>query len=146
MASTPPPILAKQQEIIDMFSMIDDWQDRYRMIIDLGRDLPALADSLRTEIYRVKGCQSQVWLIPDTAADGSLTFLGDSDAAIVRGLVALVLQVYSGHPPADILQAPPSFVDAIGLNKHLSQNRANGLSAMLKRIQDCARDALGGAP
>jgi cysteine desulfuration protein SufE len=131
----------RQQEMIDMFAAIDDWQDRYRLIIDLGKELEPLPEVLRTEENRVKGCQSQVWLV--ATRDGErLLFRGDSDAAIVRGLVALVLQVYSGQTPEEILAVPPSFVDEIGLTKHLSQNRANGLSAMLKRIQDHARAAL----
>lgn len=127
-------IADKQQEIIDEFAQIADWRNRYRHIIQLGRDLPDLPEEKRDDRFKVKGCQSQVWLLP-RLEDGKVIFEADSDAAIVKGLVALVLRVFSGHAPDDILAADARFVDQIGLSEHLSQTRANGLSAMLKQIR-----------
>lgn|SRR5699024_9061211 len=131
MAST---IADKQQEVIDEFEAISDWRNRYRHIIQLGREMPSLPEEKRDDRFRVKGCQSQVWLIP-RLEDGNVVFEADSDAAIVKGLIAIVLRVYSGHPPDDILASDIRFVDQIGLSEHLSQTRANGLSAMLKQIR-----------
>lgn len=127
-------IADKQQEIIDEFAAIADWRDRYRHIIKLGRELPDLPEEKRDDRFKVKGCQSQVWLLP-RVEDGKVIFEADSDAAIVKGLVALVLRVFSGHAPDDILEADVRFVDQIGLSEHLSQTRANGLSSMLKQIR-----------
>ena len=129
-----PSIADKQREIVDEFAEISDWRDRYRHIIELGRQLPDLPDELRDDKFKVKGCQSQVWLHP-SLEDGRVVFRADSDAAIVKGLVALVLRVFSGHTPDEILASKPNFVDEIGLSEHLSQTRANGLSSMLKQIQ-----------
>lgn len=131
MAST---IAEKQQEVIDEFAAISDWRNRYRHIIQLGREMPSLPEEKRDDRFRVKGCQSQVWLIP-RLEDGNVVFEADSDASIVKGLIAIVLRVYSGHPPDDILASDVRFVDQIGLSEHLSQTRANGLSAMLKQIR-----------
>jgi len=131
MAST---IAEKQAEIVGEFAAIEDWRDRYRHIIELGRQLPDLPEELRNDKFKVKGCQSQVWLLP-SLEDGKVVYRADSDAAIVKGLVAIVLRVFSGHSPDEILASKPDFVDQIGLSEHLSQTRANGLSAMLKQIQ-----------
>lgn len=131
MAST---IAEKQEEIIDEFAKIADWRDRYRHIIQLGREMPDLPEEKRDDRFRVKGCQSQVWLLP-RVEDGKVHFEADSDAAIVKGLVAIVLRVYSGQSPDDILGSDVTFVDQIGLSEHLSQTRANGLSSMLKQIR-----------
>jgi cysteine desulfuration protein SufE len=127
-------VAEKQAEIIERFNAIADWEARYREIIALGKKLPPLPEELRTESNKVKGCQSQVWLAPKLE-NGCVHFQADSDAAIVRGLVALLLEVYSGHPPAEILAADETFVDRIGLIEHLSQTRSNGLSAMIKQIK-----------
>lgn len=127
-------IADKQREIVEEFASIADWRDRYRHIINLGRELPELPEDMRVDRFKVKGCQSQVWLHP-SLEDGLVVFRADSDAAIVKGLVALVLRVFSGHTPDEILGSKPDFVDQIGLSEHLSQTRANGLSAMLKQIQ-----------
>lgn len=127
-------IADKQQEIIDEFAAIADWRDRYRHIIKLGREMPDLPEEKRDDRFKVKGCQSQVWLLP-RVEDGKVYFDADSDAAIVKGLVALVLRVFSGHAPDDILASDTRFVDQIGLSEHLSQTRANGLSSMLKQIR-----------
>lgn len=145
-------VAEKQAEIVERFNAIPDWEHRYREIIQLGKRLPELPEALRTETYKVKGCQSQVWLAPQLQ-DGAVSFQADSDAAIVRGLVALLLEVYNGHPPAEILAADETFLDRIGLIEHLSQTRSNGLSAMIKQIKYYAfaydtllKRAGGGAP
>lgn len=126
-----------QQDIIETFQFVGDWSERYRYLIELGRELPPLAAEDMTEANRLHGCQSQVWLLPEYR-DGKLHFRANSDAAIVAGLVALVLKVYSDRTPQEILDTRPDFVDAIGLTSHLSPNRANGLSHMLGRIRALA--------
>ena len=129
-----------QQEIIDEFSLFDDWMDRYQYLIDLGRRLPELPDELRTEENRIRGCQSQVWFVPEQK-DGRLYFRAISDAAIVSGLIALLLRLYSGRYPQDILDTPPDFVEALQLQSHLSPTRSNGLSSMLAAIRRFATEA-----
>lgn len=116
------------------FQAIDDWQERYRKIIDLGKRLEPLPEAYRNDEYKVKGCQSQVWLRADLR-DGRVAFQGDSDASIVRGLVALLLDVYSGRTPQEIITSKEGFLDEMGLMQHLSQTRSNGLSAMLKQMK-----------
>lgn len=127
-------IAEKQAEIVDEFLAISDWRDRYRHIIETSRTLEDLPEELRTDNIKVKGCQSQVWLHA-SLHDGKVIFRADSDAAIVKGLVAIVVRVFSGHTPDEILAAGVDFVDKIGLSEHLSQSRANGLSAMLRQIK-----------
>ncbi len=126
-----------QTELIEEFQMFDNWLDRYQYIIDLGKQLPELPDEYKTEDYKLHGCQSQVWLVSDIR-DDKLTFQADSDSAIVSGLIALVMRVYSGQPPADILRTPPEFIKAIGLSEHLSPTRNNGLAAMIGKIREQA--------
>lgn len=128
-------IAERQSEIVAELSDAGSWKDRYRLIIKFGRDLPAFPEEHRTDANKVKGCQSQVWLHAALEDDGTVTFHGDSDAAIVKGLVALVLRAFSGSPPTEIMMAPTTFVDELGLSENLSQTRANGLSAMLKQIK-----------
>ena len=124
------------------FEALDDWDDRYRLLIDLGRALPPMPDALKTDVTRVRGCASQVWLHPRSAADGRLHFAADSDAAIVKGRVALVLMLADGRAPADIDAAEiRARLDALGLAKHLSSNRTQGLASMVARIGDLAREA-----
>ena len=130
-----------QREVIEEFGSFDDWMDRYQYIIDLGRRLPEFPDDLRTEGNRIRGCQSQVWFVPE-CRDGRLYFQAISDAAIVSGLIALLLRLYSGRYPQDILDTPPDFVSALQLESHLSPTRSNGLSSMLKAIRDFAEEAL----
>lgn len=134
-------IAQAQQEIIEEFSLFDDWMDRYQYIIDLGRRLPAFPDELRTEENRIRGCQSQVWFVPERR-DGRLYFQAISDAAIVSGLIALLLRLYSGRTPRDILDTPPDFVTALQLETHLSPTRSNGLGSMLAAIRRFAEEAL----
>ena len=133
-----------QQEVIGEFSLFDDWMDRYQYIIDLGRRLPEFPDELRTEENRIRGCQSQVWFVPEQK-DGRLYFQAISDAAIVSGLIALLLRLYSGRTPRDILDTPPDFVTALQLEKHLSPTRSNGLGSMLAAIRRFAEEALEAA-
>ena len=133
-------VAVAQQEIIDEFSLFEDWMDRYQYLIDLGRRLPPFPDELRTEENRIRGCQSQVWFVPEKK-DGRLYFQAISDAAIVSGLIAVLLRLYSGRDPRDILDTPPDFVEALQLQSHLSPTRSNGLSAMLDAIRRFAAEA-----
>jgi cysteine desulfuration protein SufE len=133
-------------QIIDDFGVIDDWDERYRYIIDLGRKMPPLADAQRTDNVKVRGCASQVWLVPkrDTAnGSTTLSFVGDSDAMIVRGLIAILLSLYNGKTPEEILAVDAKKVlGSLGLDTHLSQQRSNGLFSMVERIRADARAAL----
>ncbi len=125
-------------ELVSNLEFIDDWEERYRYVIELGRDLPGLEDALKTEENRVKGCASQVWLVMQQK-DGKLWFEGDSDAHIVRGLVAIVLAYYSGLTPAEIIERDAlAFFRKLGFEQALSPQRSNGLRAMVERIR---RDA-----
>ncbi|MDR3524408.1 MAG: SufE family protein [Acetobacteraceae bacterium] len=126
--------IAAIAEELDLF---DDWMDRYQHIIDLGRKLPPFPAAWQDEAHRVLGCQSQVWLQPELR-DGLLYFAGSSDAAIVSGLVAMLLRVYSGRPPAEILATDPVFLKELGLIEALSSNRGNGVASMARKIQDYA--------
>jgi len=127
-----------QNAIVEEFSFFGDWTERYQYLIDLGRKLPPLPEELKTEAHKVQGCQSQVWLVAGGDAE-HLEFRAISDSAIVAGLIALLLRVYSGRSAREILDTEPRFIEAIGLAKHLSPTRSNGLAAMFKRIQDEAR-------
>ena len=129
-----------QREIIEEFSLFDDWMDRYQYLIDLGRRLPEFPDELRTDEHRIRGCQSQVWFVPEKR-DGRLYFKAISDAAIVSGLIAVLLRLYSGREPRDILETPADFVEALELQSHLSPTRSNGLSSMLRAIRGFAAEA-----
>jgi cysteine desulfuration protein SufE len=129
-----------QREIVDEFSLFDDWMDRYQYLIDLGKKLPELPDEEKTDDRLLDGCQSQVWLIAQGDA-GRLEFRANSDAAIVSGLIALILRVYSGRSAQEILESEPEFVREIGLSEHLSPTRANGLNAMLAEIRRQAERA-----
>jgi len=131
-------------ELADEFDLLganspQDWEERYRYVIDLGKDLATLTDAERTEPNKVRGCASQVWLVTEPQADGRLKFRGDSDAHIVRGLIAILLRLYSGRTPAEILafDAKAAF-DRLGLAGALSAQRSNGLASMVARIR---RDA-----
>lgn len=130
------------EDILDTFEFIEDWEERYGIIIDLGKKLPVLEDVYKVDEYRVRGCQSQVWLVPAIEGEGAdkiITFRGDSDAVIVRGLVALMLVIYSGKKPQDILDTDAKgYLEAMNLKEHLSPLRANGLYAMMERIKAVA--------
>lgn len=117
------------------FQKAKDWESRYKLIIAMGKELPDLPENLKTEEAKVKGCQSQVWLHAHKSADGKIIFQGDSDALLVKGLVALLLKIYSGSTAQEILSTPPDFLKAIGFEGNLSPSRANGLFSMLKQIR-----------
>lgn len=123
-----------QEEIIDEFSGFDDWLDRYQLLIDLGGEQQPLPDEYKTDNNLIEGCQSRVWLQADYA-DGKITFRAESDALIVKGIVSLLIKVYSGRTPDEILDNEPYFVEAIGLKEHLSPTRSNGLVAMIKQMK-----------
>jgi len=126
-----------QAELVDEFEIFDDWMSRYEYVIDLGRQLPDFPEEWKTDENKIKGCQSQVWLNTQMR-DGKMYIDGTSDAAIVSGLVAIVLRVYSGQDPQDILDAKPDFITDIGFNDHLSPTRSNGLHSMLRSIYQTA--------
>ena len=124
-------------EIIDEFSFLDDWEDRYQLLIDLGRRLPPLPAQYQTDEYRLRGCQSVVHFAAERS-DGEITFHAGSDAAIVQGLIALLLRVYSGRTPDEILKTEAEFLSRIGLDSHLSPTRKTGLASMLTAIKAAA--------
>lgn len=126
-------IAQTQAELVDEFAMFDDWMARYEYVIDLGRQLPEFPEEWKTDSNKIQGCQSQVWLNMQVQ-EGRLQIDGTSDAAIVSGLVAIVLRVYSGQTPEDILAAKPDFIKDIGFTDHLSPTRSNGLHSMLRAI------------
>jgi cysteine desulfuration protein SufE len=123
-----------QEEIIDEFSMFDDWMERYEYIIELGKSLPIIDETHKLDENLIKGCQSKVWLYSELEND-TIKFTADSDAILTKGIVALLLRVYSGQKPVDILGATTDFIDEIGLKEHLSPTRANGLVSMIKYIK-----------
>lgn len=127
-------ITQRQQAIVDEFKALPDWEDRYKRIIEYGRELPAMDPTHQVDKNKVKGCQSTVWLHA-ALQDGRVALQGDSDAMIVRGLIALLLRVYGGATPAEVIATPPDFINETGLGSHLSQTRANGLAAMVKQIK-----------
>lgn len=132
---------AVQRELVDEFGFFDNWTDRYQYLIDLGRKLPEFPADWRTEQHRLHGCQSQVWIHHEQRGE-LLHFDAISDSAIVSGLIAVLLRVYSDRRPEEIAAAEPSFISAIGLDAHLSPTRKNGLHAMLTAIRGTALDAL----
>ena len=132
-----------QQELIEEFSFFDDWTDRYQYLIDLGRKLPEFPQPWRTEGNRLHGCQSQVWIHHEVQGD-RIHFDAISDSAIVSGLIALLLRVYSDRTAEEILATKPDFIHSIGLDSHLSPTRKNGLHAMLEAIGNTARQQLAG--
>ncbi|MGO1627163.1 MAG: SufE family protein [Halomonadaceae bacterium] len=122
-----------QQELIEEFEMFDNWMDRYQYIIDMGKQLPAFPDAWKIDDYKIKGCQSNVWMNHDIQGD-TLTFHATSDAAIVSGLIAVLLRIYSERTAEEINATQPHFMADLGLDKHLSPTRSNGLNAMLQTI------------
>jgi cysteine desulfuration protein SufE len=130
-----------QAAIAEEFAFFGDWTERYQYLIDLGRKLAPLPDPFKVDAYKVTGCQSQVWLVPSGDAL-RMDFVAASDSSIVSGLIALLLRVYSGRPAAEILATEPRFIEAIGLAKHLSPTRSNGLASMLAKVKQFAREAL----
>ena len=123
-----------QQEIIDEFSEVDDWMDRYAMIIDLGNSLPPIEEKYKTPEHLIEGCQRRVWLNAEER-DGKVFFTADSDAIIVKGIIAMLIRVLNGHTPREILDADLHFINDIGLAENLSPTRSNGLLAMVKQMR-----------
>lgn len=144
MTASPFPIettaAEAQAAIAEEFALFGDWSERYQYLIDLGRKLPPFPDAWKTEAHRLHGCQSLVWIVPSGDAD-ALHFAAASDSAIVSGLIHLALRVYSGRSAIEILQTEPDYIAAIGLGKHLSPTRSNGLAALLAFIRDTAERA-----
>lgn len=129
-------IKERQEKIIDEFSMFEDWMQRYEYMIDLGKSLPLIDDEYKTDDYIIKGCQSRVWVKADYEnQNDQLVFKADSDAIITKGIVAILIRVFSGQKPEDIAQADTKFIDEIGLKEHLSPTRANGLVSMIKQLK-----------
>ena len=126
-----------QDEIIEEFAGLDDWMDKYQLLIDIGNEQKPLPEQYKTEQNLIDGCQSRVWLQADYA-EGRISFMAESDALIVKGIVALLIHVLSGHTPQEILEADLYFIDEIGLKEHLSPTRSNGLLAMIKQMQTYA--------
>jgi cysteine desulfuration protein SufE len=123
-----------QEELIDEFSMFDDWMQRYEYMIDLGKSLPLIDENLKTDDKLIKGCQSKVWLNSELK-DEKIIFTADSDAIITKGIVAILVRVFSNQKPQAILEANTEFIDEIGLKEHLSPTRANGLVSMIKQMK-----------
>jgi len=123
-----------QEEIIDEFSMFEDWMERYEYIIDLGKSLPLIDEAYKLDENLIKGCQSKVWMYSEVEND-KVVFTADSDAILTKGIVALLLRVFSEQTPKAILEADTTFIDEIGLKEHLSPTRANGLVSMIKQIK-----------
>lgn len=123
-----------QNEIIDEFSIFDDWMQRYEYMIDLGKSLPLIKDQYKTEENIIKGCQSKVWVHAEMK-DDTIVFTADSDAIITKGIIAIIIRVFSNQHPKDIIEANTDFIDEIGLKEHLSPTRANGLVSMIKQLK-----------
>lgn len=123
-----------QEEIIDEFSMFEDWEERYQYMIDLGKTLPLIDPKYKTDDNIIKGCQSKVWVHAEMI-DEKVVFTADSDAIITKGIIAILIRVFSNQSPQDIISADTSFIDKIGLKEHLSPTRANGLVSMIKQLK-----------
>ncbi|TRZ46451.1 SufE family protein [Robertkochia solimangrovi] len=123
-----------QQDIVDEFSMFDDWMQRYEYMIELGKSLPLIDDAYKTDDNLIKGCQSKVWVHAELS-DEKLLFTADSDAIITKGIIAILIRAFSGHKPQEIINADTAFIDEIGLKEHLSPTRANGLVNMIKQLK-----------
>ena len=126
-------------ELIDDFSFFENWEDKYQYLIDLGRNVPAMSEELKIDENKLKGCQSVVYFSNSFNSDGSITYMATSDAAIVQGLIALMLKVFSGKKPQEILDININFLEKIGLDEHLSPTRKNGLSSLISSIKNTAK-------
>lgn len=124
----------RAREIVEEFALFDDWMGKYEYLIDLGKSVPPIEVKYKTDDYKIKGCQSQVWIRPEMRG-GLLYYKGDSDAVITKGLVALLIRVLNGQPPAAVVEADLSFLDEIGMKEHLSPTRKNGLASMMKQLK-----------
>ena len=130
-------ITEAQDQIVKEFESLEDWDEKYEHIVKLGKQLPKISEEYKTDKYKLNGCQSQVW-INAKLDDGKLIIDADSDAMIVKGLIAILVKIYSGQSPSDILSNPPDFISKIGIDHHLSPTRKNGMGAMIKEIQRMA--------
>lgn len=128
------PIPSIEEEIVDEFSLFDSWEDKYEYIIDMGKKLPLLPDQYKKEENKIRGCQSTVWMVSE-GRDGRVYYKADSDAVIVKGLISMLIRVFSGQKAADIVKADMKFIDEIGMSTHLAQTRSNGLRAMIKQMK-----------
>jgi cysteine desulfuration protein SufE len=133
MADTPT-IPAIEDEIVEEFSLFDNWEDKYEYLIDIGKKLPVLEDTHKKDENKIRGCQSTVWMVSEYK-DGRIYYKADSDAMIVKGLVSMLIRVFSGQKPADIVAADMKFIDSIGMSTHLAQTRSNGLRSMIKQMK-----------
>ena len=127
------------EELINDFSFFENWEDKYQYLIDLGRNVPAMSEELKIDENKLKGCQSVVYFSNSFNSDGSITYMATSDAAIVQGLIALMLKVFSGKKPQEILDININFLEKIGLDEHLSPTRKNGLSSLISSIKNAAK-------
>lgn len=137
MMQTYPDIATAEASIIEEFSLFDSWEEKYEYLIDLGKKLPPIEASQKTEENIVRGCQSTVWLSA-VFRNGRVYFFADSDAIIVKGLISMLIRVLSGNSPEDIVQAELQFIDTIGMHSHLAQTRSNGLRAMIRQMKNYA--------
>ena len=128
------PIEVIESEIVEEFSLFDSWEDKYEYIIDMGKRLPALSEQYKRDENKIKGCQSTVWMHSELK-DGKIFYVADSDAMIVKGLISMLIRVFSGHKPDEIIHAPVKFIDDIGMTSHLAQTRSNGLRAMIRQMK-----------
>ena len=129
-----------QNELIEQFEPFDDWMDRYQLIIEMGDELPQIAEQEKKDENLIEGCQSRVWIVCEAHDDGTLHFRADSDALIVKGIAAMLLKIYDGQTPSAILNSPLFFIEKLNLTGHLSPTRSNGLSSMIQRIKTYAKD------
>lgn len=141
--SAAPTIADAARELEDDFALLDDWRDKVEMIIDLGKELPPLPEVLKTEASKVRGCQSQVWLVAEPETNGRIHLRADSDAVLVKGLISLLLRLYDRRTPEEILANPPDVLERIGLSRLLTPGRSNGLYAMVGRIRGIAEALVG---
>ncbi len=128
-------IVEKQNEVVDEFSMFEDWMQRYEYMIELGKSLPLIDERYKTDDNIIKGCQSRVWVHADMNDNDKIEFTADSDAIITKGIIAILIRVFSDQTPKEILEANTDFIDEIGLKEHLSPTRANGLVSMIKQLK-----------
>ncbi len=129
-----PTIKAIEEEIIEEFSLFDNWEDKYEYLIDMGKKLPKLDDAHKKDENKIRGCQSTVWMVSEYK-NGRIFYKADSDAMIVKGLISMLIRVFSGQKPADIVSADMKFIDTIGMSTHLAQTRSNGLRSMIKQMK-----------
>lgn len=134
MTETRDTIQERAREVVAEFELFDDWMGKYEHLIELGKSLPLIDEQYKTDDYKIKGCQSQVWVRPEIR-DGLVYYKGDSDALITKGLIALLVRVLSGQPPSAVARADLSFMDRIGMQDHLSPTRKNGLASMMKQLK-----------